>query len=412
MHMWEEAKEERRWSQLVRQQQEVVNRTDDPREQRYFHSLVRQLENAKAKVKARKARQAKARHQPPPQQSSVGRPKPEQSSISARPTNREARAIKARERVEKLQGRLDEARAVTASRQEQVQAADFFRLDLSAQFKILEQAANAAKNVADLEQELGPAREQVEKTERYVALAHQKVRQREEEKEAAEAAEAAEQQRQKAAEQEAMAQIEADRNTALQLKAEEDDLSPDVEEDLCQESEAGNAVVDDAGEFTALPGTTNLDDEGVNHAIAAVIVGIAQENLKMGIASDEMQMLSRFPLESPMPCLTSPNNMVIPILSSAAIRSCDEEAVDGTRKEASEVNQSLATNPGNKGEWVGDIGHWILAVATRDDSEVDLRMMNSLPGAGSKSVWRAIARSIVRNCGWMKDTRIIFREED
>ena len=155
----------------------------------------------------------------------------------------------------------------------------------------------------------------------------------------------------------------------------------------------------------------DLVGDEVSHAIAALIVGISQQGLKNGLASDGLQQAARFGKNHPFYCLKSPNKFVVPLLLSRQIRYCGEEEVDGR----------ILFCPDDRGgedaslsdcQRAGEVGHWLLIVATKNMDKIDLKIMNSSLNHGPERTVRAAARTMVRNSGWLNSESILFDKED
>lgn len=443
----------------IEKQQRVVDNNDDPREGQQLDRLRRRLESE---------RLAHPKPQPPPKPVSTTTPNPEASSASAKPTNREVRLVKAQTRVEQARISATEAQATTQRLRKEIEAASASGHGSTPATERLKRRALEAYNLAaDKQQGLQAASEHLTITQESVRKAHDILRERQaqatkedqqgQEVEAREATQDGVPQAQTDAQQKD-AQIKADELVARQLWATEYQewlrlfaqaagLSIYYDDDCLEDEFLEHAVedviqgaVNDADEFAAtlrklqddeearpapaytdepdqIDGFTELEGQPVAHAIAALMVGIFhQRGPQLGLASDAMQQMARYGTDNiqGFPCLTSPNKMVIPILLGAGLVPCGGEDFDGQVTSAKEIQafEQTAEDEADNNPVLTGLGHWVLAIATREESNVGLQFMNSLPPLGPKTIIRRVARNIVRHCGWVMPGPVTFGEEE
>ncbi|KAL8783989.1 MAG: hypothetical protein Q9213_004240 [Squamulea squamosa] len=175
----------------------------------------------------------------------------------------------------------------------------------------------------------------------------------------------------------------------------------------------------------------NLLGDTVCHSIAALVVGVYQEGVNIGVMPDNLQMLARYGITDSIshgiPYVTRPNKMYIPIMlnTSGVLEDCGSEDRDGNMRpplpagveQSKDMGQASAEIPQDKKKWVGMTGHWVLAVATREVATVSIKFFNSLAYRSgntfnaSKGAVRRIARNIIRHSGWMGSSTPQFGRE-
>ncbi|KAL8850540.1 MAG: hypothetical protein Q9221_004497 [Calogaya cf. arnoldii] len=147
-------------------------------------------------------------------------------------------------------------------------------------------------------------------------------------------------------------------------------------------------------------GIARIDTEVLINPIAAVIVGIAEEGLRLGITSDMVQQVARNgPCDNLLwPCLKSPDKMWVPMYFSSRV-ACENADNQGY------INPDLP-KPQEPTHSAG-AEHWLLVVAVRQEQTVYLDVFNSLmPGSKFSDPVRIdrVARTVVRNSGWIEDS--------
>ncbi|KAL8634882.1 MAG: hypothetical protein Q9226_009419, partial [Calogaya cf. arnoldii] len=168
----------------------------------------------------------------------------------------------------------------------------------------------------------------------------------------------------------------------------------------------------------------NLASNVVCPSIAALTVGICGQGVKIGTISSDLQLWARIDNTHGFLCPTSPTKIVIPMIlnttgTAHAAPDCGSEDRQGnisppapqTQVQSKDkVKSADKAKSAASEKWPSGIGHWIVAIATKEAARVSLKFYNSVSyGTGpgydaSENVVRRIARNIVRYSGWMGTT--------
>ena len=146
----------------------------------------------------------------------------------------------------------------------------------------------------------------------------------------------------------------------------------------------------------------NLESESISLAIASLAVGVEKAGgLVVGVASDLLQQMARYNPQHGQICLHNTDKFIIPTLLSDVLPPMDGES-----------NSTRVTRSNNRQNWVGGIGHWVLAIAQKTNATVGIQISNSLSHDPSiRSIISEVVTRIVRNSGWMADVIPIFSGE-
>ncbi|KAL8716843.1 MAG: hypothetical protein Q9225_005858 [Loekoesia sp. 1 TL-2023] len=404
------SKQSNRELTLLRQMhawESMYNRSPTPEIKKRLDETRANWEEAKVERKAR-AQAARKKQE----QVSADQPNPETPSTSstapAPPTGREKLVLKAREQYKQAQRLASEARL----RSDLHGSLE----DITAKERDVEAAAAKLQKAEDhLEQGRRKAREHEEARQRVqaeeLAAAEQQAALGKAAQEKAALEKAVQEELVRRQEAEAAAKREAARlatATIEKLQQEQQEADRKYWSEIVQAHhgpESSSWVPANEGAATQISSTVNLDGEGVCNAIAALVIGISNQGLKIGIASDELQQAARTQADHGMPCLVSPIVMVIPLLLFKGLW-CGEEDKDGTIRLPSPSEED-DLDPIR-------IGHWVVVVVQRGDTGIDLQFLNSLsssPDWSHPPKIRAVARRVIRNSGWIDRSMVQFRYE-